>query len=82
MKRVLIFLALAATLALPFVLRPKKNVTTRADETLVIITPHNEAIRHEFARGFQEWYRQRTGRSVLIDWRVIGGTARSTPASA
>lgn len=75
MKRFLILLALAATLAVPFVLRPKKTVTTHADETLVIITPHNEAIRHEFARGFQEWYQQRTGRTVFIDWRVIGGTS-------
>ncbi len=45
-----------------------------ADETLVIITPHNEAIRYEFARGFRDWYKARTGKTVRIDWRVPGGT--------
>jgi iron(III) transport system substrate-binding protein len=42
---------------------------------LVIITPHNEAIRHEFGVGFTRWYREQTGRQVFIDWRVIGGTS-------
>ncbi|HEX2101345.1 MAG TPA: extracellular solute-binding protein, partial [Candidatus Synoicihabitans sp.] len=34
-----------------------------------------EAIRHEFGRGFEQWYHERTGRRVFIDWRVIGGTS-------
>lgn len=75
MKRILILVALALTLAVPFVLRPKQTVSTAADDTLVIITPHNEAIRHEFAVGFRDWYQRRTGRTVFIDWRVIGGTS-------
>ncbi|HTJ77545.1 MAG TPA: extracellular solute-binding protein [Rariglobus sp.] len=44
----------------------------------MIITPHNEAIRQEFARGFASWYRERTGRTVSIDWRLIGGTSEIT----
>lgn len=75
LKRAIILLALVATVALPFVLRPKQRPLERADDTLVIITPHNEAIRHEFTTGFREWYRTRTGRTVALDWRVIGGTA-------
>ncbi|MBM3872991.1 MAG: ABC transporter substrate-binding protein [Verrucomicrobia bacterium] len=74
-KRALIVAVLAATVALPFVLRPPKAERGRVDETLVIITPHNEAIRHEYARGFRHWYRERTGKNVFIDWRVIGGTS-------
>lgn len=74
-KRVLILLALAVTLALPFVLRPRQAATQQADDTLVIITPHNEAIRYEYTTAFREWYRQKTGRTVFIDWRVIGGTS-------
>lgn len=74
-KRLLIILALVATLALPFALRPKQATTEKADDTLVIITPHNEAIRHEFTVGFRDWYRRKTGRTVFIDWRVIGGTS-------
>ena len=78
MKRAIILLVLAATIALPFVLRPKKPAMVRADATLVIITPHNEAIRYEFGRGFEHWYRQQTGKTVFVDWRVIGGTSEIT----
>ncbi len=74
-KRLLIILALVVTVALPFVFRPARVVSERADETIVIITPHNEAIRHEYGVGFRRWYRERTGRSVSVDWRVIGGTS-------
>lgn len=75
-KRIVIILTLVATVALPFILRPKKSGTTeRTDDTLVIITPHNEAIRHEYGRAFRAWYFARTGRQVTIDWRVIGGTS-------
>ncbi|HOT02254.1 MAG TPA: hypothetical protein PLY66_14730, partial [Acidobacteriota bacterium] len=41
---------------------------------LVIITPMNEAIRHEFAMGFSRWHAQRHGAPVKVDWRNIGGT--------
>src|SRR5689334_21993262 len=74
MKRLLIILALVATVALPFALRPKQGAPERADETLVLVTPHNEAIRHEFAIGFRNWYKARTGKTVFLDWRVLGGT--------
>ncbi len=75
LKRTFIVAALIAVIALPFILRPKKAAGDRAEETLVIITPHNEAIRHEFGQAFQKWYRERTGRTVFVDWRVIGGTS-------
>jgi ABC-type Fe3+ transport system substrate-binding protein len=75
MKRAILALVFLATLALPFVLRPKRPAPAAADETLVIITPHNEAIRYEFGLAFQKWYRRQTGRNVFVDWRVIGGTS-------
>jgi len=77
-KRLLIIVALLAIVALPFVLRPARTTLAKADDTLVIITPHNEAIRYEYGRGFAEWYRARTGRTVRVDWRVIGGTSDIT----
>ncbi|MGH8048573.1 MAG: ABC transporter substrate-binding protein, partial [Chthoniobacterales bacterium] len=43
-------------------------------DTLVIISPHKESIRYEFARAFGEYYKKKTGRTVRIDWRIIGGT--------
>ena len=66
------------TIALPFVLRPRQSALATAQDTVVIITPHNEAIRTEFGRGFQQWYHERTGRTVSVDWRVIGGTSDIT----
>ena len=77
-KRAIIVLVLVIVVALPFLLRPKKPANAPADATLVIITPHNEAIRYEFGLGFQRWYQQRTGRTVFVDWRVIGGTSEIT----
>lgn len=75
MKRVFILVALVAILAVPFVLRPKQTARAQTDDTLVVITPHNEAIRFEYARGFARWYQARTGRTVAIDWRIVGGTS-------
>jgi iron(III) transport system substrate-binding protein len=75
MKRALIILALVAVVGLPFIFRPQKATAGKTDGTVVIITPHNEAIRQEYAQGFQEWYRAKTGKTVTIDWRVIGGTS-------
>jgi iron(III) transport system substrate-binding protein len=75
MKRALLLIALVAVVGLPFLLRTEKHVLNSADGSVVIITPHNEAIRQEYARGFREWYQARTGKTVSIDWRVIGGTS-------
>lgn len=75
MKRFVIIFALIAVVALPFILRPKRENAAQADDTLAIVTPHNEAIRYEFGRGFAEWYKAKTGRTVAIDWRVLGGTS-------
>ena len=74
-KRLLLLFALVVTVALPFLLRPRRPARARTDDTLVIITPHNEAIRHEFGRAFARWYQGHTGRTVAVDWRVIGGTS-------
>ena len=78
MQRALIILALVAVVGLPFIFRTRHATPERADETVVIITPHNEALRHEYTRGFRQWYRARTGKTVAIDWRVIGGTSEIT----
>jgi ABC-type Fe3+ transport system substrate-binding protein len=75
MKRAAFLALLAAIVAVPFALRPGRDTTRKTDDTVVIITPHNEAIRYEYARGFERWYRAKTGRTVAIDWRIVGGTS-------
>lgn len=75
LRNLVIGLALALIVGLPFALKPKNDLLAAADDTLVIISPHNEAIRFEFSRGFRDWHKARTGRSARIDWRVPGGTS-------
>lgn len=75
-KNVTILWLAALVIALPFVFRAPGPATgwTAGDPELVVITPHNEAIRYEFARAFSAWHRERFGRPVKVDWRAIGGT--------
>ena len=44
-KRLLLLFALVVTVALPFLLRPRRPARARTDDTLVIITPHTEAFQ-------------------------------------
>src|SRR5947209_17215985 len=44
-------------------------------DRLVIITPHLDAIRSEFGRGFAEWHFQKYGQRVEPDFRQVGGTS-------
>ena len=62
--------------ALPFIFRRETGAGDwhRGDPELVVISPHNEAIRQAFAEGFSKWHRERYGSPVRIDWRNIGGT--------
>ena len=72
-------LAVAAAMflivAVPFLLKPKEDLLAKADETLVLISPHNEAVRHEFTVAFMRHYKEKTGRSIRLDWRTPGGTS-------
>ena len=79
-RNLCLFVLLAAVLALPFALRPAPEAAARGagDETIVIISPHNEAIRAEFEAGFRRWHREKTGRDARLDWRLIGGTSEIT----
>jgi iron(III) transport system substrate-binding protein len=67
--------AIGVVIGLPFLLRNSEAPVVTAEDTVVIITPHTESIRYEFSRGFASWYEKKTGRSVYVDYRVIGGTS-------
>jgi iron(III) transport system substrate-binding protein len=72
----LVLLALAVTIAAPFLLRPAKaGYTSQPDKTLVILSPHNETIRAEFSRAFYQHILNRDDVRVRIDWRTPGGTS-------
>jgi ABC-type Fe3+ transport system substrate-binding protein len=46
-----------------------------AGNKVVVITPHNAAIRQEFARGFGRWCEEQHGEKVIVEWRDVGGSA-------
>ena len=75
-RNISILLVLALIVALPFWFRQEAGVREwrEGDPVLVIITPMNEAIRHEYALGFSRWHARRFGAPVKVDWRNIGGT--------
>lgn len=74
MSRYWIIVGLALVLVGPLALRPKNELPPNTARTLVIISPHNLAIRYEFARAFDDYYFQKHGEHVRIDWRTPGGT--------
>ena len=69
-----ILVLLCVVVAVPFLFRQSEIGSNSAQDELVIISPHNEAIRFEFTRAFEDYYRKTTGRSVHLDWRLPGGT--------
>jgi len=77
MKKYLIVLgALAATLILPFMLRPsEERREIDPNGTLTIISPHVESIRSEFTRAFQRFMKDKHKRNVEIQWLTPGGTS-------
>lgn len=78
LKRVsLVLLVLVAIVAAPLLLRRDSEVglSGSADDRLVVITPHNETIRAEFGEAFAGWWKERSGRTVYVDWRTPGGTS-------
>lgn len=74
-RALVVLLLLVVVIVLPFAMRPKKSLLADAQDTLVVITPHNEAIRSEFSRAFAAWHLARTGRTVRVDWRMPGGAS-------
>lgn len=76
-RYLIILLALAGVIAAPWALKPAASARARdyrPEDVIVVISPHVETIRYEFQRGFQKWMKEKHNRSVMIDWRVPGGT--------
>jgi iron(III) transport system substrate-binding protein len=75
-KRVLLaMLPMLLIMALPLWMRKAAEEIDLSADQLVIVSPHNEAIRFEFEQGFRRYYHERTGRKLSIDWRATGGTS-------
>ena len=76
MKKYFLLLSIITlVIGLPiFFKQSNQQLNKKADDTLIIITPHNESIRSEVEMGFCKWYSEKTGRTVSIDWRIPGST--------
>lgn len=75
MKNSALIFAFLALLLGPLWLRERQDFAARPERTLVIVTPHNEATRHEFARAFGDYFFAKTKQRVLVDWRTPGGAS-------
>ena len=76
-KALVILFLLVLIVGLPLVLRRKSSMVDwrSADDTLVIISPHNQTIRSEFGEAFASHWAEKTGRMLHLDWRTPGGTS-------
>lgn len=79
LPQIIILSLLIIVVGLPFLLKPKGSAEVKASATasglkLVIMTPHNEQIRVEFARAYNENRAARGLDPVTFDWRT-GGTS-------
>ena len=75
LKSAAVALLLLVVLLGPLIFRPKGESAPRPGErSVVIVTPHIESIRYEFARAFEQRHFGRTGERVHVDYRTPGGT--------
>ncbi|WP_145077473.1 ABC transporter substrate-binding protein [Poriferisphaera corsica] len=74
---------LLIVVGVPMLLRPAKGeaggevvaLNGAGDTKLIIMTPHNEQIRYEFATAFNQWRLKQGKETVVFDWRAGGGTS-------
>ena len=73
----IVFGLLALMVGLPLGLRQGRGrvAAGAADDHLVILSPHNETLRQELEEAFARYWKERSGRSVYVDWRTPGGTS-------
>lgn len=75
-KEAAVITAMLLTMIGPFLLKPKQSTApAHYDRRLVIITPHHDRIREEFGQAFASHWKETTGQTLFIDWRVPGGTS-------
>jgi len=76
--RILILAALLFVVGVPFLLSSTTGdaaSAASASDELVIYSPHNEQIRFEFSRGFNDYLKAQGRPPVRFDWRASGGTS-------
>lgn len=75
--RAISFAALAAMLVLlgvPFLARVRSDRPPSEGRRLIVLTPHVQQIREEFALAFSRWHEREFGSAAVVDFRTPGGT--------
>ncbi|MEL7471827.1 MAG: extracellular solute-binding protein [Planctomycetota bacterium] len=75
--RIAALLVVVVVLAAPFVLSAGTPRAASSDEdvpTVVVVTPHAEQLRTEFAEGFARWHQRVHGSPARAEMRQPGGT--------
>lgn len=67
---------LTAVISIPFLLRPHAFQSfLKADRHLVVMTPHDQWVRAEIGQAFGAYWKEMTGETLEIDWRIPGGSS-------
>jgi len=68
----LILLLIFITIAPLLFQHSGSRISKKAEKSLVVMTPHNTTIQAEFGEAFTEYWQQKTGQIVHVDWRRPG----------
>lgn len=71
----IICFCLAVLFGVPLFFRGDYVAVPSDARQVIIISPHNEQIRHEFGRGFAKWHLEKYGEPAQAVWSVPGGTS-------
>ncbi|MEQ8850761.1 MAG: extracellular solute-binding protein [Phycisphaerales bacterium] len=74
-QKIGVLVAFLLVLGVPLTFKPRAERVPADVPRVVIITPHNEQIRHEFSVAFREWHEAQYGSPAAIEWISIGGTS-------
>ena len=74
-ERVAVPAVIVALVLLPLLFSREPLKDGQGLRQLVIISPHNEQIRTEFARAFERWHAGTHGEGVYVAWSTPGGTS-------
>lgn len=75
-RALLALIPIAILVAIPLLLARERPFDSASDRRfIVIVTPHNEQIRDEFAQAFSRWHERRFGEPVDIRWDLPGGSS-------
>ena len=72
---VVIAVCLAILFGVPLIFRGDYVEPSSDARQVIIISPHNEQIRHEFGQGFATWHKEKYGEEAEVIWSVPGGTS-------